>query len=80
MPNVINKLVKNELSDAFREAEGMVLASLNGLTVSEPGELRTSLAEHGLRLRMVRNRLANLALADRGLEAPDARAGGSGWG
>ena len=70
MPNVINKLVVKELSDAFSDAEGMVMATMQGLTVAETEELRGSLAEKGVRLRMVRNRLAKLALAERGLEAP----------
>jgi len=70
MPNVINKLVVQELSDAFRDAEGLVMATVAGLTVAETENLRNSLAEKGVRLRMVRNRLAVLALKERGLEAP----------
>ena len=69
MPNLINNLIVRELKGAF-EAEGMVFASLNGLTVAETEELRDSLAEAGVRLRMVRNRLATLALKEHGYDAP----------
>ena len=70
MPNIINKLIVKELSDAFESAEGMVICSVQGLTVEETEVLRDSLAEHGVRLRMVRNRLAKIALKDRGIEPP----------
>lgn len=70
MPNIINKLIVKELSDAFESAEGMVICSVNGLTVEETEGLRDSLAENGAQLRMVRNRLAKIALKDRGIEPP----------
>jgi len=69
MPNVINEIIVRQLSDEFTRAEGMVIVSLTGLTVEETENLRTALAERGVRLRMVRNRLARLALKNRGLEA-----------
>jgi large subunit ribosomal protein L10 len=70
MPNQINEMIVRELSDAFKESEGMVICSLGGLTVRETEGLRNSLAERGVRLRMVRNRLARLALEANGLRAP----------
>jgi len=70
MPNLINKMLVRELSDAFDGAEGMVIVSLAGLTVAETEAIRNELAEHGVSLRMVRNRLARIALASRGVEAP----------
>lgn len=70
MPNLINQMLVRELSEAFDSAEGMVIVSMNGLTVKETEQLRNSLAEHGVRLRMVRNRLAQRALAARGIDAP----------
>ena len=70
MPNIINEMIVRELTDAFADAEGMVVVSLAGLTVAETEGLRNSLAEQGVRLRMVRNRLAKIALKERGLEAP----------
>jgi large subunit ribosomal protein L10 len=69
MPNQINEIIVRQLSDEFARAEGMVIVSMNGLTVSETEALRDSLAERGVRLRMVRNRLARLALKNRGIDA-----------
>jgi len=71
MPNIINKLIVKELSDAFESAEGMVICSVEGLSVVETELLRDGLAEHGVQLRMVRNRLARIAMKERGIEAPD---------
>jgi len=70
MPNLINDCIVRQLSDDFGRAEGMVIVSLNGLSVAETEGLRNSLAEHGVRLRMVRNRLARMALKQRGFDAP----------
>ncbi len=71
MPNLINKLIVKELSDAFGSAQGMVICSVKGLSVAETDGLRDSLAEHGVSLRIVRNRLAKLALSECGVEPPD---------
>ncbi len=69
MPNLINQMLLRELSDSFRDAEGMVIVSMNGLTVAESEQLRDALAAQGVRLQVVRNRLAKRALAARGIEA-----------
>ena len=58
MPNLIKKLVTAEYKPAFEGAGGMLIVSMNGLTVLESEALRSGLAEHGVQLRMVRNRLA----------------------
>jgi large subunit ribosomal protein L10 len=71
MPNLINKMIVRELSQAFGSTDGMVIVSMAGLSVEQTEDLRNSLAEHGLRLRMVRNRLARLALKERGIEPPE---------
>ena len=71
MPNLINRMIVRELSGDFSEAEGMMIVSLAGLSVHETEDLRNGLAEHGVRLRMVRNRLARIALTERGLEPPE---------
>lgn len=71
MANLINEIIVRQLSDEFARAEGMVIVSLTGLTVEDTENLRNSLAETGVRLRMVRNRLARLALKNRGIEAGD---------
>ena len=71
MPNLINTIQMTELLSSFKDADGMVFVSLSGLTVAETEGLRCGLFEHGVELRMVRNRIAKLALKDRGLEAPE---------
>ncbi|MEW6072434.1 MAG: 50S ribosomal protein L10 [Planctomycetota bacterium] len=70
MPNIVKQMLVRELTDAFKGAEGLVIVSLSGLSVEESEKLRDSLAEHGLGLQVVRNRLAKLALQEIGLEAP----------
>ena len=71
MPNLINKIQMAELTGSFKDADGMVFVSLSGLTVEETEGLRSGLFEQGVELRMVRNRIAKIALKDRGLEVPD---------
>ena len=76
MPNLVNQMLIRELTDSFQAAEGMVIVSMSGLTVQESEALRNSLAEQGVRIRMVRNRLAELALKGVGHEpAEDLFAG-----
>lgn len=77
MPNLINEIIVRQLSDEFARAEGLLIVSMAGLTVKETENLRTALAERGVRLRMVRNRLARLALKSRGLEAGAELFGGN---
>lgn len=66
MPNLVNTLVHKEYDAEFRSAGGILLVSFAGLTVEESSKLRNELAEHGVRLRMVRNSLARRVLQQRG--------------
>src|SRR5436190_19185962 len=77
MPNVVNRLVSQELASAFKEAEGMIVVSFGGLTVKESEGLRTKMAEKGVKLRMVRNSLAQRVLKERGLELGDQALAGN---
>lgn len=77
MPNMVNEIIVRQLSDEFARAEGMVIVSLNGLSVEQTEDLRNALATHGVRLRMVRSRLARLALKNRGLDASEELFAGS---
>lgn len=70
MPNVINKMLARELQDSLGDAEGMLIVSYEGLSMKENEELRDQLAEHGVSLRVVRNRLAQRTLKDRGIDVP----------
>jgi len=77
MPNLINEIIVRQLSDEFARAEGLVILSMGGLSVAESEGLRDQLAERGVRLRMVRNRLARRALEQRGMQAPADLFGGN---
>ena len=71
MPNLVNKLVKKDLTREFKDAEGMLLVTFGGLTVQESETLRTKLSEHGVKLSMIRNKLARQVLSERGCEFAD---------
>ncbi|MFO1011508.1 MAG: 50S ribosomal protein L10 [Planctomycetota bacterium] len=76
MPNLVNRLVIQELQHELGKAEGMVIVSFGGLTVKESETLRNQLAKKGATLSLVRNSLARIVLAERGFEAtPEMLAG-----
>ena len=60
-------MIYRELADSVKHATGMVVVSIGGLTVKETEDLRKKLHAGGVRLRLVRNRLAKRAFAERGL-------------
>ena len=68
MPNIVNKLTLKELTTSWKDAEGMLFFSMTGLTMEENEELRGALFESGASVKMVRNRVAKLALAEVGHE------------
>lgn len=68
MPSIVNKIVERELTHEFSDADGMVLVSFAGLSVSESEDLRGKLAEKNVKFRMVRNSLAKRVLKERGIE------------
>ena len=83
MPNFVSELTVQEYDAAFGQAEGLVLCTLDGLTVEESDALRGKLEERGAGLRLVRNKLARKVLSDRGHDFPtDATTGSTAiaWG
>jgi large subunit ribosomal protein L10 len=70
MPNIVNRLVLEDLRREFKDAEGMLVVSFGGLTVKESEGLRGQLAAKGVKFSMVRNSLAQVALKERGLSMP----------
>lgn len=70
MPNLVNKLLSRDLDRAVKDSDSMILISLGGLSVSESEELRSSLAEGGARLHMVRNTLIKLVFEQNGIDVP----------
>ena len=72
MPNLVNQMVTRELESDVEGADAMVVVTFGGLTVAETEKLRNDLAEGGVRLRMVRNKLAKRVLSGRGMDFEDA--------
>ena len=68
MPNIVNQMVVRELTEEFKDSEGLIAVSFGGLTVKRTEEIRGQLAEKGVRFRMVRNSLCRQVLAERGIE------------
>ena len=58
-----------ELKSIFAEAGSVVMAEYSGMTVAEMTELRAKLRECGATIRVVKNRLAKIALKDQPFEA-----------
>ena len=68
MPNLLKEMVTREYSREFKDAGGMLVVSMERVTVHELEKLRAELVKGGARLRMVRNSLARRVLAERGVE------------
>jgi large subunit ribosomal protein L10 len=77
MPSLVNRLVVRELARELESAKGMLFLSFGGLTVKESESLRGKLAAKGVKVRMVRNALAQRVLKDRGLEVGTGVLGGN---
>lgn len=72
MPNLINRLLMEEIE---RDLDGMgscLVLSFDRLTVAAASDLRTKFREAGVRYRVVKNRLAIKAFEARGLDMADA--------
>lgn len=68
MPSLVNRLVVRELTRELEGAKGMLFLSFGGLTVKESETLRGKLAAKGVKVRMVRNALAQRVLSERGFQ------------
>lgn len=76
MPNLVTELVSQKLEQELGRSEGMIVVGFGGLTVAESETLRGKLAEQGVNLRMVRNKLALRVLEQKGHDfPPDAMVG-----
>ena len=56
------------LTDEFKGASGIVVCDYKGLSVPQIEELRNSARESNLKVRIVRNTLANIAFKNAGIE------------
>lgn len=68
MTNLLKEMVAREYQREFKGAGGMIVVSMDRVSVKELEVLRADLAKSGARLRMVRNALARRVLAERGVE------------
>ncbi|MHC4260967.1 MAG: 50S ribosomal protein L10 [Planctomycetota bacterium] len=68
MPSVVKKMAVNHITAELKDVEGLVLVGLDGLDMVENEDFRNQMAEHGVRLRVVPNKLAHRALTDVGFE------------
>jgi large subunit ribosomal protein L10 len=71
MPSVVKKMAVNHLTAELNGIEGLVIVGLDGLDMVENEGLRNSLAEQGVQLRVVPNRLARRALNEVGFDFPE---------
>ena len=60
--------VVTELTDRLKSAETLIVADYRGLTVTQIGELRGKLLEHGARFSVVKNTLTKRAAESAGVE------------
>ncbi|MCC6579933.1 MAG: 50S ribosomal protein L10 [Phycisphaeraceae bacterium] len=67
MSKPIKSLIKNVYKDLFTDLEGAVVIDIRGINSKVNTELRTSLANQGIRITVVKNNLAKSALAGTGM-------------
>jgi large subunit ribosomal protein L10 len=67
-PNLVNRLVVQELKSELDGAEGMIVVSWGALVAKENEGLRNKLAAKGGKLMLVRNSLARRVLQEKGYE------------
>lgn len=75
MASFVNEWMVQAYTGQFGDREGVVLLSLDGLSVEETQTLRTEIRKTGAQMRVTKNRLAKVALKEVGIEFDD-----SGWG
>ncbi len=71
MPNLVNRMVVRDLTEAFRSSSSLVVVAMTGLTMEENDLFRDELAQGGVSIHMVRNALAKIALQECGYQMPD---------
>ena len=57
-----------ELTDAFKESNAIVVCDYKGMKCQELEQVRLSAAENGAHVRVVKNTLASIALANAGID------------
>jgi len=67
MPNIINKLLNEELQKEFKGKDSILVVGFNKWPAQDAHELRGKLTEEGIKLRVVKNRIAIKAFESIGL-------------
>jgi large subunit ribosomal protein L10 len=71
-PNRINRLLVKKATTDFKSLSNMILLSNLGVTSEQNQELRSTIREKKMKIRMVRNRLTQKAFSDLGLKESSA--------
>lgn len=71
MPNKHNIDTVAAVKEKLAETKSLVVADYRGLSVEKMTELRAKLREEGVELRVIKNRLAKIALKESGLDPMD---------
>ena len=77
MASVLNTWLAKEYIDLVSSQEGVVVLGLHGLTVEETQQVRNVIREAGASLRVVKNRIAQTALAEAGIGIDESAWDGS---
>ena len=72
MPNLVNNFLLDELKNEFSDMGSCLVVSFDKLSVDQAQEVRNRFRENGLRLQVVKNRLALRALSDLDLDMTEA--------
>lgn len=72
MVSMINEWIVNEYKDFVRDQNGVVLLSIEALTVEEAQNLRNEVRSSGAKLLLGKKRLVQVALKDVGIELPES--------
>jgi len=64
MPSKLKEYLRSELAERFKDESHGIFVDYTGLTAMEANELRGRLMKDALRLTVIRNRIAKLALKD----------------
>ena len=72
MPNVVNEILLQDLEKEFKDAGSCLVVSFDALTVETDQAVRRKFDEMGLRYQVVKNRLAQKALANMDVDLSDA--------
>jgi len=68
MPSKLNQLSKDELATAFKDVDSAIFVDFTGVGSAETYDLRKSLHEQKIKMRVVKSTVARIALKDLGNE------------